>query len=171
MEADRLREQAEQRELLDMVNQLDMLTGLNDLDFSMNDLADAAHEAKAIDVESLEEAELAEYRTAFNACDADGSGAITILELENALGMAGCANVDQDNLMMAISSIDDDSDGELNFAEFVRLTRMLKSMTGNPAADPHAGAYMTGNPAADPHAGAPHMDTMEIEHTTNPMLQ
>jgi Ca2+-binding EF-hand superfamily protein len=162
MEEERERERQEQRELLDMVNQLDMLTGIDQLDFDQNDLADAAKSFTEAEMENplaaMEEAQRAEFLSAFQACDLDDSGSITILELENALSMAGCANVDQDQLMMAISSIDSDGNGELNYDEFVRLTLMLKSMAANPSAN--QGVEMS-----------PPFSTMEIEQSTsNPLL-
>ena len=80
-----------------------------------------AREGEASQVVSkLTEAQLAEYRDAFNSFDKDGGGSIDKAELKELMSSVG-QNPTDDELAEMIRIADADGTGDIDFAEFVTL--------------------------------------------------
>ncbi|XP_052769116.1 calmodulin-A-like isoform X2 [Mya arenaria] len=73
----------------------------------------------------LSEEEVQEYREAFNIFDRDGSGAISIKELEIAMRSLG-QNPNEEELERMIKEVDKDGNQELDFEEFCELMSKTK---------------------------------------------
>lgn len=69
----------------------------------------------------LNSKELKEIRDTFSAIDLDSSGAISLLELQNAFKQAGDMRKEED-LDEIIRKVDFDENGEINYLEFVSGT-------------------------------------------------
>jgi len=70
--------------------------------------------------EDLGEDELAEFREMFNLVDRDGGGSISNQELGELMDTLGI-NATQDEIDLMIQEIDQDSNGEVDFEEFVAV--------------------------------------------------
>ena len=77
-------------------------------------------EKKVSPIELLSEAQLEEFREAFNTFDEDGGGTIDKDELRKLLNFAG-QTPSEDELRDMIMTIDADGTGDINFPEFVTL--------------------------------------------------
>ncbi|GBG27901.1 Calmodulin [Hondaea fermentalgiana] len=77
--------------------------------------------------EDLSEEELAEYREIFNLVDRDGGGSISNSELGDLMDTLGI-NASQEEIDLMINEIDQDSNGEIDFEEFVAvMSRRVKA--------------------------------------------
>lgn len=75
----------------------------------------------------LKEEELVEFREIFNLVDKDGGGSITKEELGELMDTLGI-DATPDEIDLMISEIDEDSNGEIDFDEFVAvMSRKVKA--------------------------------------------
>ncbi|XP_052769115.1 calmodulin-A-like isoform X1 [Mya arenaria] len=85
----------------------------------------AAEIKRIAEFSKLSEEEVQEYREAFNIFDRDGSGAISIKELEIAMRSLG-QNPNEEELERMIKEVDKDGNQELDFEEFCELMSKTK---------------------------------------------
>jgi len=74
----------------------------------------------SLTAEELSEEELGEYREIFNLVDRDGGGSISNEELGELMDTLGI-NASQEEIDLMINEIDQDSNGEIDFEEFVAV--------------------------------------------------
>lgn len=88
-------------------------------------------ESSALTAE-FSDAELVEYREAFNMFDFDSGGTIETHELKEVMTQLGEEPTDEDIREMIVL-VDADGDGEINFEEFINLMRLRKGDDGDDA--------------------------------------
>lgn len=81
---------------------------------------DASGGNKVSAVDKLTEAQLDEFREAFNSFDKDGGGSIDAKELKDLMASVG-QNPTDEELQEMIAIADADGTGDIDFAEFVTL--------------------------------------------------
>merc|ERR1711998_294943 len=81
---------------------------------------DTTQDAKTSAVDKLTEAQLDEFREAFNSFDKDGGGSIDAKELKDLMASVG-QNPTDEELQEMIAIADADGTGDIDFAEFVTL--------------------------------------------------
>eukprot|EP00966_Prymnesium_polylepis_P170045 3930913-Prymnesium_polylepis.1 len=81
---------------------------------------DTTSDSKASAVDKLTEAQLDEFREAFNSFDKDGGGSIDAKELKDLMASVG-QNPTDEELQEMIAIADADGTGDIDFAEFVTL--------------------------------------------------
>ena len=81
---------------------------------------DTTQDLKASAVDKLTEAQLDEFREAFNSFDKDGGGSIDAKELKDLMASVG-QNPTDEELKEMIAIADADGTGDIDFAEFVTL--------------------------------------------------
>ena len=114
-----------------------------------------AREGEASQVVSkLTEAQLAEYRDAFNSFDKDGGGSIDKAELKELMSSVG-QNPTDDELAEMIRIADADGTGDIDFAEFVTL--MAHKMTEPESEERVKGAFAVFDESGDGYVDAEEM--------------
>ncbi|CAM9355368.1 unnamed protein product, partial [Choristocarpus tenellus] len=112
-------------------------------------------------MESLSAQELGEFREIFNLMDKDGGGTITKEELGELMDTLGI-DATPEEIDLMIDEIDQDSNGEIDFEEFVAV--MSRKVNASYSADQVKGAFKVFEAGSPP--GSINVDSLITALTT-----